>query len=519
MVFCKLSKELKSKLESAEKTVEESIKTAKLVVTKHIENNLKEIEKKKMSISSQISKKIEEKKKMIQETIVKPYVEKKRKNYALMLILDICLSTVSILFLYKMYPSIKQYMNKENYTPEQYENAKQLPETAYTKEELRVVKEFRQSYQSWIDYYKQDNAFSDDNIGLHEIRRGSTLRQPMLFIIQYVIPYIIVAYIVWFIVKYIKYVLAAIWGFFVAIYQFVTAKITCKLAEKWYIRLVTGWSRCNPNWGETVNQWKNTYISRPLAEEQIGYLRGVQQVKTSYAYKYGDTPLWKVPFTFGLDFGIFNWFGSMWDWFRDLKRIYIDLPLQELYLQIIDFHPTYVVYPYEIVSSEGEKKMNKISGNAYPSKTKKGKICKCPPKKTVYKKLANYLQKVPSPSQIKSSVSNVNNSIQNAKAVAASKFKNVVSSIPSLPVPTCSSIEKNSKRIAQGLWTTMMLFTTGVVVYSLLYSTPSFISNIISPVYNYANSYVPTSSIPISGIIIISTYFTVFSGLGYFSFR
>ena len=80
MVFCKLSKELKSKLESAEKTVEESIKTAKLVVTKHIENNLKEIEKKKMSISSQISKKIEEKKKMIQETIVKPYVEKKKKK-------------------------------------------------------------------------------------------------------------------------------------------------------------------------------------------------------------------------------------------------------------------------------------------------------------------------------------------------------------------------------------------------------------------------------------------------------
>jgi hypothetical protein len=63
-----------------------------------------------------------------------------------------------------------------------------------------------------------------------------------------------------------------------------------------------------------------------------------------------------------------------------------------------------------------------------------------------------------------------------------------------------------------------MLFTTGVVVYSLLYGTPGFISNLVSPVYNFANSYTPTASIPISGIIILSTYFTVFTGLGYYSF-
>ena len=65
MVFCKLSKDLKTKLESTEKTVQESIKTAQKVVNKHIENNLKAIERKKHSFSYQISKKIEEKKKII----------------------------------------------------------------------------------------------------------------------------------------------------------------------------------------------------------------------------------------------------------------------------------------------------------------------------------------------------------------------------------------------------------------------------------------------------------------------
>jgi hypothetical protein len=516
MVFCKLSKDLKNKLESSEKSLQNSIKTAQKVVNKHIENNLKAIEQKKNSFSALISKKIEEKKKAIEATIIKPYIEKKKKNYAVMFIVDICLSAVCILFLYKMYPFIKHYITKENYTPEQYEKAKQLPETAYTKDELRTVKEFRQSYQSWIDYYKQDNAFSDDNLGLNEIRRGSALRQPFLFIIQYVIPYIILAYVVWFIIKYIKYVLAAIWGFFVAIYQFVTLKITCKLAEKWYIRLVTGWSRCNPNWSEYVDNWKNTYISRPLAEERIGYLRGVQDVKTAYNSKYGTSPPWKL----GLGFFTFDWFSSFWDWFRNLKKIYIDLPLQELYLQIIDFHPSYVVYPYEIITSEGDKKMNKLAGNAYPSKTKKGKICKCPPKKTVFKKLNNFIQKAPSTAQMKSTVSNVNKSIQNLKTSTAASFTKGISKLPSISnaVPTCSTIEKNTKRAAQGLWTSMMLFTTGIVVYSLLYSTPSFISNLVSPVYNFANSYTPTASIPISGIIILSTYFTVFTGLGYYSF-
>jgi hypothetical protein len=105
------------------------------------------------------------------------------------------------------------------------------------------------------------------------------------------------------------------------------------------------------------------------------------------------------------------------------------------------------------------------------------------------------------------------------KTSTTASFNKGISKLPSISAPTCRTIEKSSKRAAQAIWASMMLFTTAIVVYSLLYGTPSLISNLVSPVYNFANSYTPTTSIPIYGIIILSTYFTVFAGLGYYSFR
>ena len=59
MVFCKLSKDLKDKLEASESLIETSTTTIKKVVNKHIESNLKFIDNKKKEYSSQIYKKIE----------------------------------------------------------------------------------------------------------------------------------------------------------------------------------------------------------------------------------------------------------------------------------------------------------------------------------------------------------------------------------------------------------------------------------------------------------------------------
>lgn len=514
MVFCKLSNGLKNKLQLAETSVENTITSTKNIVNQNVQKNLSKIERMKTSLSNQIQQKIQRQKDKIQKNIIGPYVEKKKQNYAILFIVDICLSIVAGLFIYKLYPFFKHYFSKENYTTEQYKTAKNLPEDAYSKEDLRKVKEFRDSFQGWIDYYKQDNAFSPDNVGLPEIQRGSVLRQPMLFVIQYVIPYVIVAYMVWFVVKYIKYVLAAIWGFFVAVYQFVTEKITCKLAEKWYIRLVTGWSTCNPNFSQYVDNWKTTYVTRPLAKERIAYLRGVQQAKTLYQSKKAT---WDYDWKFDWSFGLL----SLWNFLGDWKRIYIDLPIEELYLQIIGFHPTYVVQPYEIIAAEGDKRQKKLTGQAYPSKTKKGKICKCPPRKTVMKKLTNFLQAAPK-IDVKKTVSGVDKTLQNIRSSiripsgVKKKIGNLVDSVGDCQ--TLDNIAAKRKTIAKAIWTSMMVSTTGIIVYSILYGSPGWLSNLTNPVYQFTNGYTPSATVATTTIVLALTYLGTFTGLGYYGF-
>jgi hypothetical protein len=512
MVFCKLSKKLKTRLESAEDLIEDSATLTKDVVNTHVNSGLTAIEKQKTSVSSRIQAKIEEKKKYINKNIIDPHRERRKKNAATMLYVDISLSIVVCIFLYKLYPFLKRFMHTTNYTQEQLDNATKLPEDAYSKEDLRKVEEFRNSFVDWLEYYKTEDAFSETNVGTPEIRRGNDLREPFKFMIQYVIPYVILAYIVWFIVKYIKYVIAAIWGFFVTVYQFVTKKITCKLGEKWYIRMATGWSKCHPQFGEYVDRWKNQYIVRPIAEERINYLRAVQTARTSYNTNFGN----RSPFTLSMDW-FFGWFNMFWDWLYNLKRIFFDLPLEELYLQLIQFHPTYVVKPYEISP--------KHRGDPYPSKTKRGKICKCPPKKTVYKKMGVYLSKVPNKAKcVKSKI------IKNANATSAhidnikEKTNNTINTISELvkttnipnPLGDCNTYDKiydKRKTVAQGIWTTLMILTTCLVVYSLMYN-----KNILGRVYTFTNNYNYKLGISNSSKYILLSYFTIFFSLGYYSF-
>ena len=509
MVFCKLSKKLKTRLESAEDLIEDSATLTRDVVNTHVNSGLEAIEKHKSTVSSKIQAKIEEKKKYIKENIIDPHQERRKNNAATMLYVDISLSIVVCIFLYKLYPFLKRLMNTTNYTQEQLDNATKLPQDAYSREDLRKVEEFRKSFVDWLDFYKSEDAFSETNVGIPEIRRGNDLREPFKFMIQYVIPYVILAYIVWFIVKYIKYVIAAIWGFFVTVYQFVTKKITCKLAEKWYIRMGTGWSRCHPNFGEYVDRWKKQYVVRPVAEERITYLRAVQTAKTSYNTNFGD----RSPFTVFMDW-LLGWFNMFMDWLYNLKRIFFDLPLEELYLQLIQFHPTYVVKPYEIPP--------KNRGDAYPSKTKRGKICKCPPRKTVYKKMAQYISKVPNKAkEVKSKI------LKGAKAASAhidnirEKTNDNISelaastTIPN-PLGDCNTYDKiynKRKVVAQGVWTTLMILTTCLVVYSLMYN-----KNILGSVYKFTNNYNYKLGISNSSKYILLSYFAIFFSLGYYSF-
>lgn len=462
MVFCKLSKEVATKLNTAEKAIENGATTTKDAINAHISKHLAAIDKKKLGVYSRL----QQQKRHIQETIIQPHEERRRTNMAMMFYVDLSLAVVVSMFLYKMYPWLRRlYAGAANYTPEQYAEAMKLTESAYSREELRLAQEYRKSFQDWKDFYKAEDAFNDYNVGTTEIQRGSTLREPAKFMIQYVIPYVILAYMVWFLVKYIKYVIAAIWGFFVMMYQFVAKKITCKLAEKWYIRLGTGWSRCHPKFNQYVDEWQRNYVTRPIAQERITYLKGVHGVKTQYKSKFGEQPhltLWN----------------RIWDWLYDWKRIYLDLPLQELYLQLIGFNPVYVVRPYQVLTDREQ---------AYDSKTKSGKVCKCPPRKTLYRKLKTYMETHPSPrrrlktaaTRLAGTHAKVSQKANTVAATVAATVGGTASAAASAAAAASASIcgednqkkKRKNKTLAKGIWTLFMIGTVGAVLYGLLFSS------------------------------------------------
>ncbi len=517
MVFCKLSDNVKKKLNDVEIDTEKFINETKKKINENVQNNIKKLEENKKKIDN----KILERKKSIERTIIRPYKAGKNRNKAIMFVIDICILIALGLFTYKMYPFIKQYLNKESYDEKQFNEAKKLPESAFSKEELRKVQEFRKSYQDWLDYYKQESAFSDSNLGKFEIQMGNLLRSPFLLIIQYVVPYIIVAYIIWFIIKYIKYVIAAIWGFFIACYQYVTRKITCTLAQKWYIRLITGWSRCSPSFSGYLQSWQNNYINRPIAEERISYLRGIEVARQQYQLKYGGFS----PYKYG-----FNILSGWLDWLKNLKLVYIDLPLNELYLQIIDFHPNYVVRPYTMFGEDVSKKTDKIKGDAYPSKTKKGKVCKCPPRKTLYKKLNNYLTDIPKKAtQLSDIAATTKRKVKEVTINTANKVKDTdlydnVSDVFD-KVTSCDSYDtvlnktiQNKKNIGKVAWITMFTVTAGIVAFSMFYQYPNWVKNLISPAYSFINGYVPTQTIQGVTMSIGIVYIGLFLYLGYYSF-
>jgi hypothetical protein len=196
MVFCKLSKNTKSRLENA---IETSSTNAKDIVNSHIDSNLKAIDNKKRSIAAKISKKLEQQKQEIRNKIIAPHEELRKSNKATMFYVDICLSLVAGIFVYKMFPSIKKFFSTEKYTKKQYAEAMKLPESSYSRNDLQKASEVKKSFQDWMEYYKGEDAFSEYNLGTTEIRRGNDLREPIQFMIQYVIPYVILAYIAWFV--------------------------------------------------------------------------------------------------------------------------------------------------------------------------------------------------------------------------------------------------------------------------------------------------------------------------------
>jgi hypothetical protein len=198
--------------------------------------------------------------------------------------------------LYYIYPYLTA-SNSPLFSKKDYFDALNKPESVFTLSELAKIRIERDSLKRYFEYFNSA-PYSFESQGLIDLARGVIFLPIISFLLIYIVPPIVVSYIGWFIYTYYKYVIEALWGWFLMIYHYSTKLIECKLASKWYIRMVTGWHKCHPKFDTYFNDWKKKYVDVPLYYEKLEYIKKYYDAKDRYYTKpkksYIDIPLEKT---------------------------------------------------------------------------------------------------------------------------------------------------------------------------------------------------------------------------------
>lgn len=366
-----------------------------------------------------------------------------------------------------LWPYLSAKINK--YSSHQLNQAKKLPQSAFSIADMAKIEMQGKSLQKYYNYFRS-NPFSDEHIGIGELQRMNTYLPFIAFIIQYLVPPMVAGYLIWFVIKYWKYVLDAIWGWFLMMYHFATGRVECVLAEKWYIRWITGWSDDCPTFGEMFDDWRRTYIDIPIYKEKLKYVREFNEAKEKYytrpKQKYIDAPLESLT----------QRFENMRARLSSLKQKYFDnvinsitsksseltsLPKEELYKRIVtDNKHLANIY------SQVKKTTNKIQGDSYTSTTKSGKQCKCPARKTHMSKLTDSVS-----THINRAKDDVSNLVSSTHAVF-DKFGGLKDGLDPTNCENIDSLISNRRMYALIVLGAVVLSIGGVMAYSYIWGTP-----------------------------------------------
>lgn len=303
-------------------------------------------------IETQVKYEFQESKKDLQKStflkkLDKPYLRTKNPEFFFLLEL------VIILFLaFSVYKWFSFFNYIINYAPNTMDNKWNIADIPF--DQVERIELVRESWIKWYTYYYRNGIQTAEEQAQYYMQLGNLTRPLIMDTIQYVIIPMSIGYVVWFCIKYYEYVIAASWGWFIMMYSFMTKKVECTLAKKWYIQFVTGWKKCSPSFSKYLKDWYNRFIQRPLRQEQLNYMKAYDEVK--YFRKRKDVNI-------VID-GIKNAIENIIDFIKNLlKKIYDIIykffsSLGEIFLKIYNF----------ILSLFGVK---------YSSETNTGDSCEC----------------------------------------------------------------------------------------------------------------------------------------------
>jgi hypothetical protein len=273
----------------------------------------------------------------------KPFMRTKNPEFFFLLEL------VIILFLsFSVYKWFSFYLKIANFTPNLMENQWDITQIPYDQvERLEIV---RESWLKWYAYFYREGIAKAEEQALYYMNLGNTIRPLVLDTYQYIIIPLSIGYIVWFCIKYYEYVIAAAWGWFIMMYSFMTKKVECTLAKKWYIQFVTGWKKCSPSFSKYLRDWYVRFIQRPLRQEQLNYMRAYDELKL-FQRKSSLNVLWD-----GIKNAIESLFKIIKQMFQKLYNIIYNFfaSIGQLFLKIYNFILSLFGISYKSESTTGE---------------------------------------------------------------------------------------------------------------------------------------------------------------------
>jgi hypothetical protein len=279
--------------------------------------------------------------------ISQPYLRSKNPEFFFLIELMI------ILFLaFSLYNWFSFFSSIANYTPNLTENQWDISQIPY--DQLEKIEIVRESWLQWYTYFYRNGIQAAEDHANYYMNLGNLTRPLIVDTLTYVVIPMSIGYIAWFCIKYYDYVIAATWGWFIMMYSFMTKKIECTLAKKWYIQFVTGWKKCSPSFSKYLRDWYVRFIQRPLRQEQLNYMRAYDEFRI---LKNRNSVL------------------VMWDGFKNAIKNLIDL-FKKLLKQIYDII-------YNFFSSIGKLFMSiyhfilSIFGISYKSESSTGEDCNC----------------------------------------------------------------------------------------------------------------------------------------------
>lgn len=223
---------------------------------------------------------------------------------------------------------------KKTFSTEQLNEALKLNSEQFSIEEMARANLEINSLKSYEQYFSSA-PYSMESQGIQDIARGVVFLPIIAFASVYILPPLILSYIGWIVIKYWAIVFNALWEWFLMMYHYGTDLIEGKLAEKWYIRMVTGWHKRYPVFELYFSQWFKQYVEVPAYYEKMKYVQSYidkkEKIFLPFKTKYIDTPWSKIKSLFNiLTTYVVDVLKVIYDFYQDIRN--------EFYKYLLEFN-------------------------------------------------------------------------------------------------------------------------------------------------------------------------------------